>query len=613
MGTGAMISSGLFILPALAFSEAGILILPAYFLAGICMLPAIFTKLELTSAIPRAGGAFFYLTRILGAPAGLIAGFFDWFSISLKSAFALIGIGLFGSLLFPEMGTSEFKLIAVGAALFFTVLNIISVKSTGRFQVLMVVFLLLIIAAYIIIGYRRMDFSHFHTTGLPENPLLTVFTTAGMVFVSYGGITKIATAVEEIEDPKRMLIKGMISAFVAVQIIYLLAIFITIGVMRPDMLARSNAPLSDAGALLFDSTALSNIAVIGLSAAGLLAFFTTANAGILAASRVPFGMSRDGMLPQTFGKETRQGTPLWSVIFTSLFMILVILFLDPKDLAKTASLFLLFVFLMENIGLLIIRLSKISHYRPAFHSPAFPIIQIFGILIYSILIITQGLIPLIICGICIVLSILWYFFYARIGWSRTSAFISMVRKNFQAAYTESTNDLEDELLSILIEREKITEDRFDKIIRNAAILDYQNTMTRDEVFHDIARILADRHNIDEHSVFKKLCTREAEASTLIYPGVAVPHAIPHVIIEGSSLFDLVLVRSKFGIRWTNNEVVYTVFCLAGTKDERNFHLQALMSIAQILQNPEFSESWHKARNERELKAAVILLERKRFN
>jgi hypothetical protein len=38
-----------------------------------------------------------------------------------------------------------------------------------------------------------------------------------------------------------------------------------------------------------------------------------------------------------------------------------------------------------------------------------------------------------------------------------------------------------------------------------------------------------------------------------------------------------------------------------------------MSIAQILQNPEFSESWHKARNERELKAAVILLERKRFN
>jgi amino acid transporter len=59
LAAGAMVSSGLFILPSVAFSEAGRGVILSYLFAGLCVIPAVLTKLELTSAIPKAGGAYF--------------------------------------------------------------------------------------------------------------------------------------------------------------------------------------------------------------------------------------------------------------------------------------------------------------------------------------------------------------------------------------------------------------------------------------------------------------------------------------------------------------------------------------------------------------------------
>jgi mannitol/fructose-specific phosphotransferase system IIA component (Ntr-type) len=113
-------------------------------------------------------------------------------------------------------------------------------------------------------------------------------------------------------------------------------------------------------------------------------------------------------------------------------------------------------------------------------------------------------------------------------------------------------------------------------------------------------------------VEEKLQLREEQSSTLIYPGVAVPHAIPHIIIEGKHTFDIILVRNKHGIIWNKEgDVVYTAFCLVGTKDERNFHLKALMSIAQILQDPDFNNQWNSARTPEEMRSVVLLTKRRR--
>jgi APA family basic amino acid/polyamine antiporter len=89
IAAGAMISSGLFILPGLAFARCGPAAILAYIIAGILVLPTALSKAELVTAMPKAGGDYFYITRSLGFAAGTIAGLASWLSLSLKSAFAL--------------------------------------------------------------------------------------------------------------------------------------------------------------------------------------------------------------------------------------------------------------------------------------------------------------------------------------------------------------------------------------------------------------------------------------------------------------------------------------------------------------------------------------------
>ncbi len=107
-----MISSGLFVLPAVIFLKAGPAILAAYFLASLFTLPALFSKAELATALPRSGGDYFFIDRSFGSLFGTFTGFAAWFSLSLKSAFALVGIGIFLFPLFPSAGANTVKIIA---------------------------------------------------------------------------------------------------------------------------------------------------------------------------------------------------------------------------------------------------------------------------------------------------------------------------------------------------------------------------------------------------------------------------------------------------------------------------------------------------------------------
>ena len=91
IAAGAMISSGLFILPGLAFAKAGPAVIIAYFFAGVLMIPSLLAKAELATAMPKSGGSYFFVERSLGPLMGTIAGFANWLSI----AFVVLLVGGF--------------------------------------------------------------------------------------------------------------------------------------------------------------------------------------------------------------------------------------------------------------------------------------------------------------------------------------------------------------------------------------------------------------------------------------------------------------------------------------------------------------------------------------
>ncbi|MCW5518249.1 amino acid permease [Aureitalea sp. L0-47] len=98
ISTGAMFSSAFFLLPGVAAQYTGPSVILAYFLAAILILPSMFSVAEISTALPRSGGAYFFLDRSLGPMMGTIGGIGTYIALLLKTAFALVGIGAYGAI-----------------------------------------------------------------------------------------------------------------------------------------------------------------------------------------------------------------------------------------------------------------------------------------------------------------------------------------------------------------------------------------------------------------------------------------------------------------------------------------------------------------------------------
>jgi amino acid transporter/mannitol/fructose-specific phosphotransferase system IIA component (Ntr-type) len=600
ISSGAMISSGLFVLPSLVFVEVGPAVIAAYFLAAIFVIPAMFAKTELATAMPKSGGVYFYINRSFGPLFGTFAGFASWFSLSLKSAFALVGIGVFLEPLVPVYSPMMVKFIAVGFTLFFTALNILSVKESSRIQVIIVIGLLIILCAFIIWGSRGVDLTNF-TPFFTGDSTRGFITAVGMIFISYGGLTKIASVAEEIKNPAKTIPAGMFAAYSVVTVLYTIIIFIVTGILSPAEFSASLRPISDAAFKV-----ARNPGFFILSAAAMMAFISTANAGLMASSRSPLAMSGDNLLPGFFSKlDVKRGTPWVSILFTSAFMVICILLLDMKTLVKVASTMKLILFALVCLSVILMRESKLVTYKPAFRTPFYPYLPIAGLLIYMMLIFEMGKIPLLITGIFFLASFLWYFIYTRSRNDKESALVHIVER-ITSKEIRSTG-LSDELREILRERDGIIEDRFDMIIKEARIIDVEDELDMDGLFHLISKELSDSKK-EQDEIVRMLYERENESTTVIHEGLA----IPHIITPGEKQFEIVVVRSKNGVKFTGSSTpVNVVFALAGSKDERNFHLKALMAIAQIVQSPDFVTNWMKVKSVEDLRNLILLAERAR--
>ncbi len=610
VASGAMISSGLFVLPAIVFMKAGPAMILSYLFASLLIIPSVLSKAELATAMPRAGGTYFFVERSLGPAWGMFGGLAGWFSLALKSAFAVVGMAVLIEVVlqtsFPvQLSHWHLKAIAAGCCLFFTALNIVSVKHTSRFQIVLVAILLAILAIFVLFGSKSVEAARFK--GFLDHGWLKVLATAGLVFVSFGGLTKVASIGEEVKNPGKNLPMGMILAWLVVTGFYIGVIIVTVGVLDgaefKEMYEQDRLmPISLAASKFMGSPGF-----VLLSLAAIAAFVTTANGGIMAASRSPLAMSRDQLLPPLLARvNERFKTPHLSIALTGGFMIAAIVFLDIESLVKTASTLMIILFILVNMSVIIMRESRIQSYRPKFKSPLYPYIHIFAIIAYSALIIDMGRVPLLITGAFIAVSAAWFAFYVRRRVSRASAVMHVVER--VTDHELKTVTLENELRDILLQRDDIIEDRFDELIRECEILDIQGQMHSEEIFRQVSKILEPRLDISEYVLFEKFLHREAEGGTVVQPGFA----IPHIVVDGNNKFDIILVRALDGIEFPDTpEPVKIMFVMAGSRDERNYHLRALMAIAQIAQEKDFEKRWSAARDKAAIRNLILLSARKR--
>jgi APA family basic amino acid/polyamine antiporter len=594
---GAMISSGIFILPGIAFAKTGPSVVLSYFIAGIIALVGTLSIAELSTAMPRAGGDYYFVVKSLGPLIGTIAGVLSWFAISLKSAFAIFGIAEI-----IHVATSiNLQLSAVLIAVAFIALNVAGVRAASRLEVILVIVLFGLMAAYCVLGVSRVSLSRYQPFS-PEG-WQGIVSTSGFVFISFGGLINVASIAEEVRNAKRNVPAALISSLVCITLLYTAVIFVAVGTLQTVELKSSLTPIADSAARF-----AGRAGYLVITVASLFAFVTTAIAGMLSASRYPLALSRDSLFPETVGRvSVRRNTPVTAILLTG-GLILFSLFLRLELLVKAASTIILSSYVFTNIAVIILRESSLQNYRPSFRAPLYPIPQIVSVLLFIFLIIDLGLDAFEIAAILLLLSLAVYFFYGRKRAKREYALLHLIERITNKKLT--TDALESELRDIIRERDEIVADRFDDLVQDAEVMAFEVPMELETFFSSVSEKAAAKLHMNGEALNRALMERELESSTAITPFAA----IPHIVMEGTGLFHLVLVRCRQGVRFSiSRQDVRAVFILIGTKDERMFHLQALAAIAQILQDPAFEKRWMDAKGPAGLRDVLLMSSRKRVH
>ena len=415
---GGMLGTGIFVLPGIAATKTGASLWLAYLIAAICILPAAYSKSELATAMPSSGGTYVYIERAFGPLFGTISGIGLWLALVLKSAFALVGIGAYVLVVLGMDSALVTKTVALVFLAAVFLLNIVGAKKAGSFQSYAVLVALLVLSALFFFGLQATDqatpfFAKLQNDIVEAGGRMDLIFTIAFVYLSYSGVTKVAAIAEEIKNPSKNLPLGMILSLLIITAVYVAISFVLTANVGLQDLNNNYSPIHT---LAIDLSGpgyeINGINVLGASIAtiAVLTLVSTVNAGILASSRFPFAMSRDGLLPEFMSRvHKRFLTPANTIAITCAAVAAVVLFLDVFEIAKLASAFKVMMFVSANLAVIVLRETSAQWYQPKYMSPLYPYVQIFGILSGLFFLWFLGVVPLLsILGIFLLGTIIYY-------------------------------------------------------------------------------------------------------------------------------------------------------------------------------------------------------------
>jgi APA family basic amino acid/polyamine antiporter len=601
IATGSTIASGFFLLPGIAFAQAGPAMVLSYLVAVIPVIPAIFCIAELSTAMPRAGGVYFFLDRSMGPLIGSVGGIGTWFALILKTAFALVGIGAYLGLFFPRIPLQP---LAVAFAIVFGIINLFGAKKTGIFQGILVIGLLGIFLGFFSLGIFHLDIQHFKN--IFNIPFSSIMGTSGLVYVSYIGLTKIASISEEIKKPDKNIPRAMFFALFTIILVYITGNLLIIGIVPAEHLQNDLTPVATTAKIM-----LGHWGAAIMTIAALLAFFSVGNAGILSCSRYPLAMSRDHMMPRFLGRLSKNKTPKNSIFLTVLFILLTLIFFDPTKIAKLAGAFQLMLFSLISLAVIIMRESRLASYDPGFRSPLYPWMQIFGMISPLWLIVEMGWFAVLFTLGLIAAGIIWYIYFSKGTLGRDSAIYYVFARLSQ----RRIEGLDIELRSILKEKGVRDYDPYDAVISNAYFIDISSKISFEQIVTRCSKYLSKKVHIDWKILKKSFMDGTQVGATPVAKGAA----LPHLRLPGINFSELIIVRSQKGVKVEIDceyiekemicEPVYAFFFLVSSDKNPSQHLRILAQIARHVDQDHFLKNWISSKNEQQLKEVLIQEER----
>ena len=416
IGVGTMIGAGIFVLPRTAISQAGSFAVVAFVLGGAIALLTAFSASELGTAMPKSGGAYYYVNHALGPMFGSVAGWANWLGLAFASAFYMVGFGQYIQQIFGITGTvgigpvalDPVKIIALVGAVLFIAINYVGAKETGRLQNIIVIVLVGILAVFTAYGALRAD-----PANLPPPAAFTdTMAVTGIIFVSYLGFVQITSVAEEIKDPGRNLPRAVIGSVLLVTVIYALVLVTMAAAVEQGFI--NALPTEQIAVVEVARLLLGPAGAIAMLLGGLLATASSANASILASSRINFAMGRDGIVSESLNEiHPRFATPYRAIAITGALIVLFIAAGTVETLAAMGSVLHLVIYALLNVALIVMREADPSDYDPDYTIPLYPAVPILGALTALGLIVFIAPLVIALSAVLVAGAVVWYFGYAR--------------------------------------------------------------------------------------------------------------------------------------------------------------------------------------------------------
>ncbi|KAL0232851.1 hypothetical protein GEMRC1_011598 [Eukaryota sp. GEM-RC1] len=597
--SGAMISSGIFLLPSVAFRMTGPSMIAAYLVAAFLMIPTALVKAELATAMPISGLTFYSVFRSLGPYFGCVCGFASWLSITFKTAFAAMGLGGLYTVFYPNASQTTISMVAIICTTLFVVLNMFTVNGTKSVQKFLVAALLIILSVFSIAGLKELPDNADNFTPFLAEGWTVFFATVGTVSVAYGGLTKIVAVSEEIKRPQKNIPKGIFLSFFSILFLYVLILIVVITSLTPEELASSFTPVADAA-----DRAFGKWASIAINIASFTAYATTLNSGVLSSARSPVAMSRDNILPKFLGYTSAKfKTPIAGLVATWFIIVATLSGLDVEGLAKVASAQFLLSNLLVLAAGIIFRYSRFAVYQPSIKMFAFPFLNITGILVNIFLLIDMGSVSYLSISVMLAILVLWHFAYVRTRTGDSQSIITFLKSHPSAT---SRSIVEDELLAI--KTTDLKPDHFDEIAERSLVIDSTATSSR-QAFNECADAIEERWNLDALETCNKLVESEFKGGFDIAAKIAVFNV---AVCEKPDFLELVILRSKAGVKFYDGSVCKMVYVFISAREFSSNFLQCFNSLSKSIARKDFLKHALTVRTPRNLQELFFVCARKRY-
>lgn len=397
IGVGATIGTGIFFTMVEAVPKAGPSVILSFLIAAITAGLTALCYAELSFRIPASGSSYSFAYASVGeflafimaacllleyglAASAVAIGWSDYLNNFLNNAFgwhipemlrspSIVATATHGI----EFRSGHINLPPIILVCLCCLLLIRGAKESATTNAIMVLIKLAILIFFVVIAFSGFDINNFHPFFSPDGVHYTgaagVTAAAATVFFSFIGLDTVATAGEEVKNPKRNVPIGILAALVIVTIFYMLVAVAAMGAQPAAKFAGQEAGL----AVILQNVTGKTWPALVLAAGAVVSVFSVTLVTIYGQTRILYAISKDGLISPAFQKVSpRTGSPTRNTLIVCIVVGLVAGFVDATFLWDMVSMGTLTAFSVVSLAVPVMRAKEGPTAEKGFRVPGGP-------------------------------------------------------------------------------------------------------------------------------------------------------------------------------------------------------------------------------------------------